>query len=156
MKLFVGFLVAFAFFSCQSSHEENEKEHLQNEASYFSHFPEHPFLNLCFNEELEKQKELLKSKGFEFNESLSAINQEEITVILEETDKLNNFKVLFLNQKPSFFEETCQFFEKNASKSDKNDHFATFEIRSQKDQYSVSVFEFNQLVRLHYKLKSTH
>jgi len=150
-----GFLfLILSVFSCGQV-PEAEVENQENNG-YFGNFPDSPFLNLTFNEEIDKQKALLIEKGFQFDEENHGVDQDEVEVFLGGDETLTSLKVLLFNQKQIDFESKTQFFAGKSSKNSISDHFATFEFDGNGQQYSLTMFMFEDMIRLNFRLKSSH
>ncbi len=146
-------LILFTFSCAQETDSAIEAEETQG---YFGNFPDSPFLNISFNETINSQKELLMAHDFQFDEENRGINQENVEVFLGGDEKLTSLKVLFFNQKESDFESKTQFFKENAIKNDISSHFATFEFETSKNDFSLSMFMFEGMIRLQYRLSVSH
>lgn len=163
-KFFVLICAILAFgVSCENSAVSSEKSIQKDEFSQlFPNFPENPFLNLEFNNELIVVDMRLQQKGFEtsMKQDLDWKNKKEnIQFLLTDTEKLTNFRIVFFDKKVSFYTGLSTFLSENAKKmqvSEENQNFTCFDFESKMADYSVTMFYFDDNVRLHFKPSSWH
>jgi hypothetical protein len=149
--------------SC-STETENRKENENTEGAlaFFSDLPSHPFENLSFESELETTIEQLKSLGYKESKEqpYHYINStENAEIILPESNKLTSLKIFFFNRKKAFYDELEALFSEKSSKQSKNNQkksFSVYDFKTEKHEYSGTLFKMDQDIRISYKLKSKH
>ena len=154
------FLFCFVIFTSCS---QDELESVQNEASeiedMFPLFPDSPFLDLEFSEPINQTKSKLIQQGFieDTNQERDwSIDNEAIKILYPEQENLQQFKLFFFDKKEAFLSDLLLFFKEKSQKRAKNNVFSTFEIESRRNKFSVSVFKYDNLIRLEFKMGIAH
>jgi hypothetical protein len=151
--------------SCSSNKNDTVSDHEAEESDldfFFPDFPTSPFLQLKFGQSVDQISETLNQSGFieqKETEGTWTSEDEKTKVILSPNVKLGNFKVFFLNKKDDFYQKLGEKLEKSAIRSkisSKKDEFLYFEIETSFNRFTVSAFKYNELIRLSFKLKTSH
>ena len=154
-------LCLFLFFtSCSSDESVNSNSDEESvEAQYFPNFPDSPFLSIEFGEPMKVVEAKLEKEGLreqDFQKGDWRTDDENVEVLIDETDLLGNFKLFFFNQNDSFLEDLEGFFNEKNKKVTKNDNFAIYNFNSLSEEFTVSVFQYDNVIRLEYKLTLSH
>lgn len=159
MKAFFYCAIFILTISCSHDNQVSEQENSDSTMQeWFPDFPEKPFKNLTFQSDINEAVELIKKEGFnEKNAHHHFINNDEkVEIIFSEAEHLTIFKVFFIDRKESFFNELTGFFDENASKSDENSDFSLYSFEAQNTFFDVTIFNFENMIRLHFKPTVSH
>ena len=163
------FLFLLLFFggltlSCSSStaNQENTSNTNDELAEFFPNFPEQPFFNFQFNDDMSMLEAKLKKNGCQKSgiQDLDwTKSKSQLQLLFTDTEILSNFRIVFYDKNEAFHQKIEKKLEKNAvsfQKSEENEHFSCFEFETTVANYSVSLYFFESIVRLHYKPSSWH
>ena len=128
--------------------------------SLFPHFPSQQFISIELGDELELFQEKLNTEGFKLKaeQSNHYINKElEAELVLPELGGSDQFKVfLFAEQDLEASEDIKDFFSKSAVAKNVSNDFSIFEFETQTKDFSITLFQQSDFLRLHFELKTTH
>ena len=163
VKFWLLVFVSGVFIGCNSSSSSNSIDETgDDELAIYFPSADQPFLNLNFNEEMASIESKLKQNGYQKSgvQELDWANAKTKTqILLTDTEKLSNFRVLFFDQNEDFYEKLMKKLEKNATftqKDEENDGFSHFQFQSKNADYDLTVFRFEKSIRLHFKPMALH
>lgn len=151
--------------SCNSNQADGAGEELIQETEldrFFPDFPASPFSTLQFDQTADQVSESLKKNGYiELigSEGTWESEDQKTKIIVSPDAKLGNFKLYFFDKKDSFCSKLIEKLEKTAEKvekSAKNEQFVYFEFETEANSFSISLFHYEKLIRMSYKLKASH
>jgi len=155
-------LVLTAFISCSPSSEKEVAEESEELDQYFEKFPDCPFQNLEFNEPISHTHQKLIELGFQENQNQVGdwkSSDNEVVILIPESESLGNFKIYFFGQNEEFFEDLSQKLSKKALKTQKSPHSEThceMRFETDKNKFNLSLFRFEDQVRLSFKPTESH
>lgn len=156
---FISVLVLFLIFcSCSETNQPVQNESDSELNIWFKNFPEQPFLDLNFQDEIKNVKENLTNSGWYKKDEQNNVftKGDSVNIYLNESEKLNEFKVAFINKNGTFLEDCEALFEEKAQKTNKNDVFSVYTIQTINSTFELTVFNFEEMIRFHFKPKALH
>ena len=159
MRNYLYYAILILAFSCSEVVRETEEDDTDLVIEeWFPNYPDKPFKDLVFNMELTEAADLIKKEGFtQKNDNQHFIDKDnQVEVIFSESDKLADFKVVFFAQKTTFYNEITALFDEKSIKTDKNNDFSVYLFETQNTFFDVTVFNFENMMRLHFKPTTSH
>ena len=154
------FSIIYLIASCSSDTEaQEEQEDSEGVLAFFSELPAHPFENLTFESDLSIVKEQLKNVGYKESQ-IQPFHfdnpTENIEIILQDTEKLTSFKIFIFDRKKKFYDDLVALFDKKCTKQSKNSNFIVYEFNTNIHEYSGTIFEMENGIRITFNLKTSH
>ncbi|MFT4601119.1 MAG: hypothetical protein ACI857_001297 [Arenicella sp.] len=159
MKYFALVFVLLSLVSCSSNDSVSEEVSESEIERYFGNFPESPFLDLQFDEPIEQSQLKLSNQKFrqqEFQEDDWRTEDEKVEVLFHDQEKLAQFKIFFFDKKEEFLDELELKMTDSASKSEKMDSFSVYSFDTDRTKYTVTLFSFENLIRLQFNILKSH
>lgn len=153
-----SFLIILIAFACGSEPSHSEETIEGIEGKYFPGFPGTHFQHVVLGSSLFVAKTTLEEKGYhpKDDQSNHYVNeQHETEVILPDSDLLYNFKVFFFAEEDiNNVSEFKELFSTNAVEEHASEEFSIYKFNSISQEFSITLFQQADFIRLNYELKS--
>ncbi|MEZ4922385.1 MAG: hypothetical protein R2780_04370 [Crocinitomicaceae bacterium] len=127
---------------------------------FFPRFPDQQFEFICLGDETSVIIEKLEKEGYELkpdHQNQFRNELKEIEVIIPETNAVNSFRVFLYNKYDiTCYEEFVTFFSSRSKTKNLSNEFSVFEFETEEMEFTITIFQQPDFIRLNYELKTQH
>ena len=162
MRFLLVILIGISIVGCSAKPEPASEEITDPNSikRFFKDFPEKQFLDVTLGEELAANIEGIVAYNYQKSPDQPnhfVNNQTNIEVVFADADITNAFKVFFYNDNEiGQAQEFSDFFTDQAISTSQSAAFSVFEIETLENDFSVTLFEQQDFLRLSFELKRKH